>query len=180
MVSATNITLRFARSDHRYLTDGDSRIELNAQAVLVALLTSISQFWSVDELVRLCELSLENRPVFLSLRKTMAKRVHAKQLLPALLRIWSELVATPSVCTALLCIATLLLNLSPQSTWSSREAYFDLFKRVVRSAPRDDIHDHLRDIFKLFLDAFDLCNQLNRQVNVLLLCSVCLTTGLSF
>ena len=77
-------------------TDGAPQIEQNAQAVLVALLSSISQFWSIDELVRLGELSLGTRPVFLTLRKTVGKRVPAKQLLPALFRVWSELATTPA------------------------------------------------------------------------------------
>ncbi|KAF8525719.1 armadillo-type protein [Gautieria morchelliformis] len=142
LVGFCSNVLRDSQSD----PDGDGfRFEQPSQAVLVALLSSISQFWSIDELVRLGELSLQTRPIFLSLRKTMAKRVPAKQLLPALLRIWAELSASQS------------------PSWSAGEAFFDLFKRVVRNAPRDDVHDNLRDIFKLFLDAFDMCGQLDRQ-----------------
>jgi hypothetical protein len=78
-------------SNTQCLAGDGPRIEQNAQAVLVALLSSISQFWSIDELARLGELSLGARPVFLDLRRTVAKRIPAKQLLPALFRVWSEM-----------------------------------------------------------------------------------------
>ncbi|KAF8515684.1 armadillo-type protein [Hysterangium stoloniferum] len=116
-----------------------SEVEEDAQAVLLGLLSSICQFWTVDELVKLGELSLDSRPSFLRMRKTMAKRVPAKQLLPALCRLWSESEAIQS------------------SMCHSRKAFFDLLKRTIRNAPRDDIQSNLRDLFALFLEGFDLC-----------------------
>lgn len=63
---------------------------------------------------------------------------------------------------------SLLTNKQSQANWSNREAFFDLFKRVARSASREDVHEHLRQIFKLFLDAFDVNEGHDRQVRTLL------------
>ncbi|KAF8578875.1 ARM repeat-containing protein [Ramaria rubella] len=123
------------------------RMEQDAQAVLVTLLSTISQFWGIDDLVQLSELSLSTQPALLNIRKTLAKKIPAKQALPALFRLWSEMAATKH----------------NQPSLNTREAFFDLFKRVVRFAPRDDVHGHLQDIFKLFVEAFDMYSGVNRQ-----------------
>jgi len=43
-------------------------------------------------------------------------------------------------------------------SWDTWEAFFDLSKRVIKGAPRADIHENLRHLFSMFLEAFDLCS----------------------
>ena len=77
---------------HPWQSVGESaRSKEDAQAILVTLLSSLSRFWGVGELVRLVRFSLGTCPTSLTLRKALAKRIPAKQLLPAMFRVWSEL-----------------------------------------------------------------------------------------
>ncbi|GJJ09338.1 hypothetical protein Clacol_003560 [Clathrus columnatus] len=104
----------------------------DAQANLINLLTAIPQFWTIDDLKKLILLMLESSADTLTLRKIMVKRVSSKQVLTALLRVWSSSIPNPS-----------------------KEIFFDLVKRTMRNSERPVVHENLRDIFKMFLEAFE-------------------------
>lgn len=87
-------------------------LRTDAQLNLINILSSIPQFWTVDDLVGLVVLVLEFPADTLELRKTLTKRVPSQQLLSALLRVWSRSV---SFCCCLIILMPLTIILDPTS-----------------------------------------------------------------
>jgi hypothetical protein len=88
-----------------------------------------------------------------TLMKAIAKRAPAKVLLPALYEMWPSLKAM--VCPF---VWDLLLETYFSSFKANTDvfiAYFGLLKKALRSAARPAVLEHLRPLFKVFLEAFD-------------------------
>ncbi|KAI0070967.1 hypothetical protein K474DRAFT_1669523 [Panus rudis PR-1116 ss-1] len=119
----------------------------HAIGVLHALLSSIPKFWGNAELLQVVDLYLESGssvsqsyvPQMTTLIRALAKKAPSKTLLPLLCEKWNSLTGNGE------------LSLDKLSS------YFSVFKRAIRAAPRPAISDHLRLLFKTFLDAFQLC-----------------------
>ncbi|EAU87657.2 hypothetical protein CC1G_09118 [Coprinopsis cinerea okayama7 len=108
------------------------------QSTLQGLLASIPTFWAAPEVLSLFTLYIDQSidPAagsLLNLIKSVTKRVPAKILLPTLLDMWPP-VQNP-------------LNLDRMA------AYFELVFRSLHNADRAAVLEHLRPVFKLFLEA---------------------------
>ncbi|KAG5637085.1 hypothetical protein H0H81_005818 [Sphagnurus paluster] len=121
--------------------------------VLNGLLSNIPNFWGAAEITQLitlcidyCESTLNTpSPAMTSLMKVMAKRAPAGVLLPSMIDLWNS---------------SKILRMPPYI------AYFDLLARGLRSAGRPAVLEHLRPLFKVFLEAFDFAKDLGADVEI--------------
>lgn len=113
--------------------------------ILQALLHSIPKFWSKNELAQVLDVYLESSssaarthvPEMATLMKAVAKKAPAKVLLPLLCETWTSVASADK-----------------EVSEDQLLAYWSVLKRTIRAAPRPIISDHLRQLFKTFLDAF--------------------------
>ncbi|KAG6888638.1 hypothetical protein C0992_007990 [Termitomyces sp. T32_za158] len=116
----------------------------DAYSILRGLLVAIPTFWGVREATQIITLYMDHcistshsaPPAMISLVKSLAKRAPSDVLLKALFDLW----------------ASLTTSLRMQRF----VAYFDVLARTLRSATRTAILEHIRPLFKVFLEAFDL------------------------
>ncbi|KDQ54552.1 hypothetical protein JAAARDRAFT_135194 [Jaapia argillacea MUCL 33604] len=127
---------------HPTLPGTTSQVLSDALAVQVELLKSIPTFWGIVEISQVVNTYLDHytlRPSadldgLKAVTKALVKRLPAKTLLPA------------------------LFDMLPSGDGSLRrlEGFFDLVKRALHIAPQRVVIEHLRSLFKLFLEAFDI------------------------
>ncbi|KAG6902641.1 hypothetical protein C0995_013766 [Termitomyces sp. Mi166 len=121
-----------------------SAVTEDAYSVLHGLLTSIPTFWGAREVTQIVTLHMDHcvstsnagSPAMLSLVKALAERAPSNVLLPALIDLWTSFTASLRI--------------------ERFVAYFDILARTLRSSARTAILEHLRSLFKVFLEAFDL------------------------
>ncbi|KAH7908681.1 hypothetical protein BJ138DRAFT_1128268 [Hygrophoropsis aurantiaca] len=117
----------------------------DALKILHGLLLSLPSFYGELELTQLITLYLEycatesQDNTLLALLKAVAKRVPSKVLLPAMYDLWPSISKAPEN-----------TNVSPLT------GYFSLFERCLRAAPRSEVFEHLRSIFHVFIEGFDI------------------------
>ncbi|KAK7688534.1 hypothetical protein QCA50_008072 [Cerrena zonata] len=115
--------------------------------ILQGLLASIPKFWSKVELTQVLNAYFESSssvarnhtPQMSALVKAVAKKAPTKVLLPLLCDMWTD-VATGN----------------DENLDDRLKAYWTALKRTIRAAPRPMVSEHLRSLFKTFLDAFGL------------------------
>ncbi|KAG6868785.1 hypothetical protein C0993_010712 [Termitomyces sp. T159_Od127] len=113
-------------------------------SILRGLLVSIPTFWGAREATQIITLYMDHcastsnspSPVMLGLVKSLAKRAPSSVLLLALFDLWASFTASLRM--------------------ERFVAYFDVLARTLRSAARTAILEHIRPLFKVFLEAFDL------------------------
>ncbi|KAG6866337.1 hypothetical protein C0991_005804 [Blastosporella zonata] len=128
------------------IRESTSAVTEDAYSVLHGLLVSIPAFWGPGEITQIVTLyvdhctSTSNSPsqAMSSLTKALAKRAPPNVLIPALIDLWTSFTASHRV--------------------ECYIAFFDVLARTLRSAARPAILEHLRPLFKVFLEAFDLAD----------------------
>lgn len=96
--SAGTVLITWISLNHSLMSLSDlPKAEEGAHAVILGLLSSVSQFWSVEDLTRLVKLSLDSRSTSIALRKALPKKISSKQILPALLNVWANLLGDQTV-----------------------------------------------------------------------------------
>ncbi|KAF9526013.1 hypothetical protein CPB83DRAFT_877003 [Crepidotus variabilis] len=113
----------------------------DALSTLQGLLKSIPSFWGVAEISQIIDLyadqfSSSARSLLQSLIKGMTKKIPSKTLVPALLNMWTIL--------------------QPSGNMIRISAFFDALRRAMQQCDRPTILEHLRPLFKCFLEAFDI------------------------
>ncbi|KAI0311668.1 hypothetical protein OF83DRAFT_1068421 [Amylostereum chailletii] len=117
----------------------------NALEVLKALFNAIPSFWSDSELTMVFRLFLDCRSsasVGNSLGtfvRAISKKATSKVLFPALFDVWSTLEKTPFA-----------------EQTEQLASYFELTRRVLRTATRPSTLENIRPIFKIVLQGLDL------------------------
>lgn len=122
----------------------DSALLDDAFSILHGLLTSIPTFWGSGEVTQVVFLymdlsSSQSKSLVSALRslsKSLAKRIPAKVLLLTLSDMWK-----PS---------------QSFSQLTKVSAYFEILARALQFADRPTVLEHLRTMFKIFLEALDL------------------------
>ncbi|KAG6369730.1 hypothetical protein JVT61DRAFT_13599 [Boletus reticuloceps] len=117
-----------------------------ALATLQSLLSSLPAFYGAKELIDIAKLyidysavsTIQNNPLT-GLTKAISKRTSAEVLLPVLYDLW------PNVDKA-----------QTKEDVNGMIGYFTLLKRALHAAPRPEVLDHLRPLFKVFMGAFDV------------------------
>ncbi|KII90106.1 hypothetical protein PLICRDRAFT_686024 [Plicaturopsis crispa FD-325 SS-3] len=117
----------------------------DALAVLQNLLASIPTFWGTVEITQLVKLLIEipqawntHSSAMAALMKATAKKAPTKVLLPAMYEMW------PSVAIGHAKVPT------------GYAGYFRLLKRSLHAASRPTVLEHIRPLFKVFVEAFDV------------------------
>ncbi|KAF8125619.1 hypothetical protein EV363DRAFT_1225659 [Boletus edulis] len=116
-----------------------------ALATLQSLLSSLPAFYGAKELIDIAKLyidysavsTIQNNPLT-GLTKAISKRTSAEVLLPVLYDLW------PNV------------DKAQTKDVNGMIGYFALLKRALHAAPRPEVLDHLRPLFKVFMGAFDV------------------------
>ncbi|KAI5990429.1 hypothetical protein EDD15DRAFT_2388798 [Pisolithus albus] len=117
-----------------------------AVSTLRSLLTTLPAFYGTQELnqvVKLyvdyssCTVTPSNR--LTPLLKALAKRVAPGALMQVLYELWADLRKEPT-----------------KEDVQGLVGYFTAFKWSLKGAPRADVLEHLRQVFKVFLEAFDV------------------------
>ncbi|KAJ7740997.1 hypothetical protein B0H14DRAFT_3515417 [Mycena olivaceomarginata] len=108
--------------------------------VLHGLLTSIPTFWGPTELTQISRLYIDHHATseapLMTLMKTVAKRAPTAVLISALADIWPSLQASPHT--------------------DRLVGYFELLKRCLRGGSRPSVQENIRQLFNIFLQAFDV------------------------
>ncbi|EMD35136.1 hypothetical protein CERSUDRAFT_107124 [Gelatoporia subvermispora B] len=126
----------------------DDEITAAALSVLQELLSAVPNFWSNKELVQVINLYLDSSFIakkttaVAPLIKSLAKRAPSKSLLNTLSDLWFSSGLGKKEDETAKCLA-----------------FFDVFKRSIRAAARPVVLEHLRILFKTFLDAFEVACQ---------------------
>ncbi|KAG6836982.1 hypothetical protein H0H93_016935 [Arthromyces matolae] len=129
------------------IREGGSAVPDDAYSVLHGLLNSIPTFWGTGEVTQVITLYIGHdtskpritNPAMLGFVKVLAKRAPSNVLLPALIDLWGSFPASLRMEMFI--------------------PYFDVLARSLRSGVRTAILEHLRALFKLFLEAYDLSPQ---------------------
>jgi len=117
-----------------------------ALETLHSLLSSLPAFYGAKELTEIAKLyvdysatsTIQHNPLT-GLSKAISKRTSAEVLLPVLYDLW------PNVDKA-----------QTKEDVNGMIGYFTLLKRALHAAPRPEVLDKLRPMFKVFMDAFDV------------------------
>ncbi|KIJ60905.1 hypothetical protein HYDPIDRAFT_42974 [Hydnomerulius pinastri MD-312] len=117
-----------------------------ALMTLESLLSSLPAFYGATELTEIAKLyveynatsSAQHNPLT-GFTKAIAKKTSAGVLLPVLYDLW------PSVGKA-----------QTKEDVNGMVGYFTLFKRALQAAPRPEVLESLRQIFKVFMEAFEV------------------------
>ncbi|TFK37695.1 hypothetical protein BDQ12DRAFT_685121 [Crucibulum laeve] len=112
-------------------------------AVLHGLLSSIPNFWGSGEVKQVVNLYINHYVLsadspsssMSALMKAVTKRIPSKVLLHALVELWSS---------------------TKTSHIESLVAYFEVLTRALRNAARPVVLEHLRILFRVFVDALDI------------------------
>ncbi|KZV82033.1 hypothetical protein EXIGLDRAFT_357306 [Exidia glandulosa HHB12029] len=126
----------------------DPSRQQHVQDALLALLTSLPLFWGNFELDKALSLALEHPLLYDHFRRQIAKRVPGTTLLPGLSRAWK----------------VVFVESSSRRPPATALAFFDLVKRAIQAAAREEVSTHLKAVSALFLSALDLRNP-QRSVN---------------
>ncbi|OCH90866.1 hypothetical protein OBBRIDRAFT_729952 [Obba rivulosa] len=116
--------------------------------VLQELLSGVPNFWGNKELVLIVEVYLDSSFIakksvaIAPLMKTLAKRAPSKYLLTTLSDLWFSSGLGKKEGDTAKCLA-----------------YFNVLKRSIQAAARPVVLEHLRQLFKTFLDAFDVSSR---------------------
>lgn len=119
-----------------------------ALETLQSLSTSLPSFYGAAELTRIVDLHIEysaalapssDSNLLASLIKSIAKRASSDILLPVLYQLWPSLGKRQT-----------------KEDVNKFDGYFAILKLSLKAAPRSSILEHLRHIFKVFTEAFDL------------------------
>lgn len=127
--------------------------------MLVALLTTLPLFWGSVELDAVLSLALEQPMAYQTLRRQLAKRVPAGTLVSALSQTWKKVFV--QVIGHARDIAADSHSVTQRQTAQPAQAvsaFFDLARRSIRTASRDDVASTLKAWSAMFLNAFDLRN----------------------
>jgi len=134
----------------------------DAFSILHGLLTSIPTFWGSGEVTQVVFLYMDLSPsqskplvsALRSLSKSLAKRIPAKVLLPTLSDMWKPSQSFSQLVCFILVVHTFHApDYCPQTKVS---AYFEVLARALQFADRPTVLEHLRTMFKIFLEALDL------------------------
>ena len=133
----------------------------NAISTLQGLLKTIPAFWGNGELSQIIflymdQFSFTSNPLALpvqTLTKSLAKKIPPKTLLPTLIEIWSPLQSSGKLVSPDYFRDWVLVDDNHQSRIS---AFFVVLGRSLQRANRPTVLDHLRELFKIFLDALDI------------------------
>ncbi|KAI9571928.1 hypothetical protein HD554DRAFT_2300345 [Boletus coccyginus] len=117
-----------------------------ALETLHSLLSSLPAFYGEKELTEIARLyvdysaasTIQNNPLT-GLSKAISKRTSAEVLLPVLYGLW------PNVGKA-----------QTKEDVNGIVGYFTLLKRALHAAPRPEVLDNVRPMFKVFMEAFDV------------------------
>ncbi|KAJ6463475.1 hypothetical protein C8R45DRAFT_840925 [Mycena sanguinolenta] len=108
--------------------------------VIHGLLTSIPTFWGPAELTQVSKLYIEHHASsdapLTTLMKTVTKRAPTGVLISALADLWPSLQTSPHTDRLI--------------------GYFELLKRCLRGGPRPAVQENVRQLFAIFLQAFDV------------------------
>ncbi|EIW76657.1 hypothetical protein CONPUDRAFT_168479 [Coniophora puteana RWD-64-598 SS2] len=121
------------------------------------LLASLPTFFGDTELTQVISLYLESSSStgtsgnsMASLARSIAKSLPAKVLLPVMQGMWLDVEQKEVM----------------QGDVTRLNAFFDLLKRSIRSAPRPDVLEQLKALFKIFLESFSVVSS-SRNVSTL-------------
>jgi len=133
----------------------------NAISTLQGLLKTIPVFWGNGELSQIIFLYMDqfsftsnasSLPVQ-TLTKSLAKKIPPKALLLTLIEIWSPLQSSRNLVSSNYFRERTLVYDHHQARIS---AFFEVLGRSLQHADRPTVLDHLRELFKIFLDALDI------------------------
>ncbi|KAI6022898.1 hypothetical protein BKA83DRAFT_89928, partial [Pisolithus microcarpus] len=117
-----------------------------AVSTLQSLLTTLPAFYGTQELNQVVELYVDYSSCTVTpsnhltpLLKALAKRVAPGALMQVLYESWADLSKQPT-----------------KEDVHGLVGYFTVFKWSLKAAPRADVLEHLRQVFKVFLEAFDV------------------------
>lgn len=152
--------VRRTRFLRRQLLTTCSALFGDAVSTLQGLLKTVPAFWGTDELSQIVLLYLDQHSSasnadtskISTLIKSLAKKIPPKNLIPALLEMWDPLQGSK-----IMVGSNYRVHPSdPMQTIQSRiTAFFVVFGGALQHADRPTVLEHLRDIFKVFLEALD-------------------------
>lgn len=134
-----------------------------ALATLQSLLASLPAFYGATELTEIARLyvdysatlTVQHNPLT-GLSKAISKKLSAEVLLPVLYDLWPNVHRAQ---TKVSIVARLVWNDDEtvhQDDINGMVGYFTLFKRALHAAPRPEVLDNVRPLFKVFMEAFDV------------------------
>ena len=146
-------------------------IDEDAHSVLRGLLLSIPTFWGSGEVKQVITLFIDqysspntSAGPLASLIKTVPKKVPSKVLVPAMIDMWSFVQTTfQPVC---LFWGLYTFGDYDRASQSRVKAYFEILSKVLRSAARPTVLEHLRPLFNVFLEAFEVAALSTTNVDV--------------
>ena len=141
-------------------TEEQPQVSQDALSVLHNLLRSIPTFWTAGELTQVIGLHLDfcgspgAESAMAPLVKAIAKRASSKTVLLTMSELWPSLHQNVSACSVP--NSSFIFNTTKQARSNVFIGYFDTLKKALHSAPRPIILEHLRPLFKVFLEALEV------------------------